>query len=168
MTPVQRLATLALTIGLAVPLGACGAPSVATRVEQGGPAATASPATPLASVVVRGGRCVDGECREQVLVTYGGSWTYARGDADPVEGTVEASRQRALLRAVRDTRLASAPAFVGTCPTAYDGSETVLRWSPGPSLDDVEVSSCERVLSADDPLVVALGELLAEVRPDAP
>lgn len=159
MTP-SRPVVAVLAVTLALSLGGCGEGSLRLRTPAPAATVTAPPATPLASIVLRGGRCVHGECREQVVVTYGGSWTYARDGGDPVQGTLDDDRLRSLTRAVRDTALATAPPFTGICPTASDGREVLVRWSPAPSADDVEVTSCERVLPPEDPLLLALEDVL--------
>jgi hypothetical protein len=94
-------------------------------------AATASPivsrsATPIASVTRHGGLCVTGrECRSTLRIDD----TTISGDGY-VSRRLKASERVALLRAVGrlDEKYLQAHPFVGTCPTAYDGSESIYRF----------------------------------------
>ena len=127
------------------------------RVEPRG-MANLRPDEPLAGLVVRGGLCADGTCRQEVQVDRAGHWTRTGGTAPRTEGTLQPTQLDALRAAVDDTELAGAAVNTRTCATASDGMELVVSWSPA---DEVHVvSSCERVVPVQDPLVVALEALL--------
>ena len=94
-------------------------------------AAAASPAVvgtavPIASVTRHGGLCATGrECRSTLRIDD----TTISGDGY-ASRRLKASERSALLRAIGmlDTRYFRAHPFAGTCPTAYDGSESIYRF----------------------------------------
>jgi hypothetical protein len=100
---------------LAAPLGAAPASS---RLARSG--------APIVVVVRHGGLCVTGrECRSELRIddaTVSGEGYRSR--------PLAASERAALLRAIGklDLRSIRAHPFTGTCPTAYDGSESIYRF----------------------------------------
>jgi hypothetical protein len=91
-----------------------------------GSAESAAKPRPIVTVVRHGGLCVTGtECREVLRITDRtiSAEGYAPRRLAPGE-------RRALLRAIRrlDLRSVRAHPFTGTCPTAYDGSESIYRF----------------------------------------
>ena len=83
-------------------------------------------ATPIVSVTRHGGLCVTGsECRSTLRI----SDRTISGDGY-VSRRLRASDRAALLRAIStlDAGYLRAHPFAGTCPTAYDGSETIYRF----------------------------------------
>jgi hypothetical protein len=94
-------------------------------------AAAASPtaagsSAPIASVTRHGGLCVSGtECRSTLRI--GDTTISADGYASR---RLKASERVALLRAIGrlDAKYLRAHPFAGTCPTAYDGSESTYRF----------------------------------------
>jgi hypothetical protein len=95
-----------------------------------GPAA-ASPvvfgaATPIVSLTRHGGLCVTGsECRSTLRIDD----TTISGDGY-IPRRLKASERVALLRAIGrlDAKYLQSHPFIGTCPTAYDGSESIYRF----------------------------------------
>jgi hypothetical protein len=84
------------------------------------------PATPIVSVTRHGGLCVTGrECRSTLRID---DTTISGGGYVPRR--LNASERVALLRAIRrlDSQYLQAHPFAGTCPTAYDGSESLYRF----------------------------------------
>jgi len=84
------------------------------------------PATPIVSVTRHGGLCVTGrECRSTLRIDD----TTISSDGY-VPRRLTASERVALLRAIDrlDAKYLQAHPFVGTCPTAYDGSESIYRF----------------------------------------
>ena len=84
------------------------------------------PATPIVSVTRHGGLCVTGrECRSTLRIDD----TTISGDGY-VPRRLMASERVALLRAIGrlDSQYLQAHPFAGTCPTAYDGSESIYRF----------------------------------------
>ena len=81
---------------------------------------------PIVTVVRHGGLCVTGrECRAVFRVTD-------RTISGPgmLPRRIKSGERSALLRAIRTLDLASLRAhpFTGTCPTAYDGMESIYRF----------------------------------------
>lgn len=107
---------------------------------------------PLEFVFYRhGGLCPRAPCGLEITVRDDGTWS-ARGfpDPDPARGTVEsgAASRLATVLAVQWDELTGAP-FRGTCPTAYDASESVyrvLRAAEGASAGDSVADPGERVI----------------------
>jgi hypothetical protein len=88
--------------------------------------AAASAATPIVTVTRHGGLCVTGrECRSTLRI----SDTTISGDGY-VSRRLKANERLALLRAVKklDLSYLRAHPFTGTCPVAYDGSESIYRF----------------------------------------
>ncbi len=96
----------------------------------------------MLTVETSGGLCVTGACSSTLKLKQGGSWTLRVGNqtsygdlpAGP-EGLVVAT----ILHSQRSD-LVSGP-FTGTCPTAYDGQQTV--WTLRRSDKDIMVDSCK-------------------------
>jgi hypothetical protein len=89
--------------------------------------AQASPAAPkpIVTVVVHGGLCLTGECREVFRITdarISGTGHVAR--------SLTTAERRVLLRSIRrlDPAYLRAHPFKGMCPTAYDGTESIYRF----------------------------------------
>ena len=93
----------------------------------GASAATAHPAAkPIATVVRHGGLCITGmQCRAVFRITD----TTISADGYRPRRLLRTERT-ALLRAIRalDLRSVRAHPFTGTCPTAYDGTESIYRF----------------------------------------
>ena len=84
------------------------------------------PAAPIASVTRHGGLCVTGrECRSTLRIDD----TTISGDGFAPR-RLKAIERVALLRAIGklDANYLRTHPFAGTCPTAYDGSETIYRF----------------------------------------
>ncbi len=103
------VALLAVSIGCS---GAASAPAAAPK--------------PIVTVTRHGGLCVTGtECKSTLRITD----TTISGDGY-VSRRLKPAERLALLRAIRllaPAYLRSHP-FKGTCPTAYDGSESIYRF----------------------------------------
>jgi hypothetical protein len=121
------------------------------------PAATISidSTATLASRSSVGGLCPDGPCRSAFAVRGDGRWEATDKDVVVADGSVPTATLNDLAVATETTGLLSAPAFTGTCPTAFDGVEVIYRWT-SPDGAAHQVSACDRQVPADDPLVLAL------------
>jgi hypothetical protein len=129
-------------------------------------AAAASPtvvrsAAPIASVTHHGGLCISGrECRSTLRIDD----TMISGDGYAPR-RLKASERVALLRAIGrlDARYLRAHPFAGTCPTAYDGSESIYRFRGFPQ----PLASCASDLRGVE--AVRLAErLFGTLRPTHP
>ena len=152
---MRHLAWLALSPLL---LTGCMAPeATSTATISVGPDAV------LASVSATGGLCPDAACGSVFTVHGDGTWTQTGGQVDQ-GGTLSAQTLTYLVEATASTTILSAPAFTGTCPIAYDGVELVYAWT-SPDGQSHEVSSCDKAIPPDDPLVVALAAVEAQQAP---
>jgi hypothetical protein len=80
----------------------------------------------------------------------------SRGQLNPgkVEALVEIIRQT-------DFEAVRARPFTGTCPTAYDGQESVFAFYTGGGVE--EVDSCQTEIDSNSPLFRSLQELEAAI-----
>jgi hypothetical protein len=111
----HAFAVTLLTAPLVVPVGAGSVP-----------AASVGPPKAIVTVIRHGGLCFPGnECRS--VLRIGDSTISGEGYAPR---PLKQSERLALLRAVGklDVSYLRAHPFVGTCPTAYDGSESIYRF----------------------------------------
>jgi hypothetical protein len=116
------------------------------------------PATPIVSVIRQGGLCVTrNECRSTLRIDD----TTISGDAY-VPRRLKASERVALLRAIGrlEAKYLRAHPFAGTCPTAYDGSESIYRFRGFPRT----LASCTFDLRGVEAVRVA-ERLLGTLRP---
>src|SRR5687767_1713111 len=89
-------------------------------------APSAAASRPIATVVRHGGLCRTGsECRSLLRIT---DTTISGSEYKPRR--LLPSERRALLRAIRalDPAYLAAHPFRGTCPIAYDGTESIYRF----------------------------------------
>jgi hypothetical protein len=95
-------------------------------LASGSATASVEAANRIVTIMRHGGLCVTGtECRATLQITD----TKISG-AGYVPRRLKASERAALLRAIRMLNLASIRAhpFTGTCPVAYDGTESIYRF----------------------------------------
>ena len=129
-------------------------------------ACMAAPPTPSASISIDadavlvsrsqvGGLCAGGPCSSVFAVRGDGRWEATDRDEVVAGGSVPTAILSDLAVATETTALLSAPAFTGTCPTAFDGVEVTYAWTSPDGAAHL-VSSCDRQIPAEDPLVVAL------------
>ena len=100
--------------------------AVAAALLAAVPASGTSPPPPIATIVRHGGLCLSGsECRTVFVVTD--RWISARGY---VPRRFARADRLALLRAIKLLNMPylRAHPFTGTCPIAYDGSESIYRF----------------------------------------
>ena len=118
--------------------------------------ASSTPVAPelLASRASSGGRCQDGPCHSMFAVYTDGSWTLSTNTISS-NGVLDESALAILRDGITTTGIPTAPAFTGTCPSAYDGQEVVYTWRGTDGLP-ATVSACDVSISETDPLVQAL------------
>lgn len=120
------------------------------------PVTAPAEATFLASRTETGGMCPDGGCLASFAVSSDGTWNLVSSTANR-SGALPADVLAALTTAATTTSLLDAPAFTGTCPTAYDGSEVVYSWRDSGGATQT-VSACDKAVPDTDPLVTALAQ----------
>jgi hypothetical protein len=120
------------------------------------------PPGPLVTIETRGGECVQGACGRTIAIEPNGR-VHASAPAAAELGTVPAPALLALQQAVSSAnyaRLAGRP-FVGQCPVAFDGQETIYTFRGQSGL--IRLASCEVAIDPADPLFVAIDAALASV-----
>jgi hypothetical protein len=106
--------------------GTFGAALVLAALSSGAVTGTQASPTPIVTVTRHGGLCVsESECRSTLRI---GDMTISGNGYKPRR--LAASERVALLRAIHalDTRYLRAHPFAGTCPVAYDGTESLYRF----------------------------------------
>lgn len=160
---------LLVAIALAAIVVACG-PIVApatpgpTAPQPSVPAAPQPSVTvsPLVTIETRGGLCFDGECRSVVSIEGDGRLhQIAPRDAElgPIPPALVAALRAEIDRA--NWRLLLSRPFRDTCPTAYDGQETIYTFTHTQGTAFERIGSCEVVIDPHDPLFVAVAAALA-------
>ena len=119
----------------------------------------------LAGLTVRGGLCASGPCHSDLRVSASGDWTRNGGGSTPTpgpgahaEGRLTQEQLGRLRAAIDLTTLEQAPANTRPCATASDGMELVITWAQAGV--EHSISSCERLVPVEDPLVMELEALL--------
>ena len=103
----------------------------ATLAGKGPASSSTSPPLPIATVVRHGGLCYQGsgrpgtECRSIVTITD--RWISAPGARRRVLKETERARLLSAIGQIRADYLRKHP-FRGTCPTAFDGQESIYRF----------------------------------------
>ncbi|GAA1910711.1 hypothetical protein [Nocardioides marmoribigeumensis] len=144
--------TRLLLTALLLLLAGCGAPAASTPATDG-------PVVTVLEVSRSGGLCAQGACAHPHLVVRSdGSWTVTvpsgQDGAEPTttEGTLTAAQRDALDEGRRETTLADHERPERSCASWVDGFDVEVRWR-AESGEPHEVSSCDHVLSARDPLL---------------
>lgn len=160
--PRQRaMLRLLAAIALAAIVGACG-PIVAPATPQPAGPQPSVTVPPLVTIETRGGLCFDGECRSVVSIEGDGRLHQIAprnaelGRVPPaLVGALRAEIDRANWPLLR-----SRP-FRDTCPTAYDGQETIYSFTHTQGTAFERIGSCEVVIDPHHPLFVAVAAALA-------
>lgn len=151
-----------------------GSPASNVPSAPGGSAAPASiapaistpsqPADAIVSVESRGGECASGLCTNLLNIEADGH-IHQVIPKDEVLATVPVELIDALQVEVEraNYRLIRSRPFTGTCPTAYDGQETIYTFHV--SSGDQVIDSCKVAIDPKHPLFQAVGAALAGVTP---
>ncbi len=118
-------------------------------------AASPAPSGPLVTVETRGGRCVDGPCGETIAIERDGRVHRVAPEAFDI-GVAESTIIEALVIEIDQAdyaALMSRP-FSGDCPTAFDGTETIVTvaTADGPR----RLASCEVIIDQGHSLIVTI------------
>lgn len=148
------------------PLGVLVAIVVATLLFAGcagsasSPVATTTPSSvaigPLLTVETRGGECPTGPCGSLITIGSDGSVYQVLPTAEDL-GTIPHAELDALTAEIERANFAlieSRP-FVGQCPTAFDGQETIYTFHLPTS--DEEIATCKVAIDPNQPLFLAAG-----------
>ena len=162
-----------LTIAaMTLAVSACGlrvAPSptsVPSLTPSGEPPATPSPepVSALVTIETRGGECPDGECGSVVAIEGDGR-VHQLEPTELVIGQVPPDLVEALRIEIDQANfplILSRP-FTDTCPTAYDGQETIYVFTVALGTRFERIASCEVVIDPSHPLFVAVSAALSAV-----
>jgi hypothetical protein len=164
------LTVLALALLLCDCSGAAAPPSATVAMPSQPPAAssTAAPSRLLVSVERRGGLCAaEATCDTTTSIDTDGRIHLAAKPPNDL-GTASPGAIIALRSAIASTDFAAlrAPAFSGTCPSAYDGQELVFEFVTDQGVE--RLASCESALDLRAPVFVALAAALGGASPIAP
>jgi len=152
---------LLAAIAFAALIVACG-PIAAPATQQPSVPQPAVTVAPPVTIETRGGLCIDGKCHSVASIEGDGRlhqiapWNAELGRVP--QALVEALR--AEIDRANWPLLRSRP-FRDTCPTAYDGQETIYTFTPTQGTGFERIGSCEVVIDPQHPLFVAVAAALA-------
>jgi len=126
-------------------------------------ASAEGPAGPLVIVETRGGECPQGPCGSTIAIEPDGR-IHATAPERQELGTLSGSALEALVTEIGRTDFAvlKSHPFTGTCPTAYDGQETIYMFNTASGTE--RIASCEVVVDTAAPLFVAIGAAMRPFR----
>lgn len=133
------------------------APPSASAAPSAAPSAPTSPA--LVEIVQRGGLCSYGGCKSVTVVRSDGSVT-STTNGESTRKQLTAAQLGGLQSAIHGASFAAIKArpFKGTCPTAYDGMETIYTFHL-PSGDQV-LASCTFAIDPEVGLFKTINALM--------
>jgi hypothetical protein len=149
-----RSGSLAATIVVAVLVVACGHATPTVLAVPSAPSGG-----PLVIVETRGGECPNGACGTRIVIETDGR-VHASAPA-PIElRHLTVDMVEALGKEVgrADFARLRTKSFTGTCPTTYDGQETVYTFATTTGTE--RIASCEFVVDPANPLFAAVGAAL--------
>lgn len=123
---------------------------------------------PLLTVEFRGGMCVAGsECKNTLVITEAGEYSYTLGQSAPQTGTIDAGTIATLEEqmAAADFEEIKAQPFTGTCPLAFDGPELVYTFHT--DAGDQTLESCSVGIDENSPLFQTVGAIIATAQQQA-
>lgn len=123
------------------------------------PSSAPTPTGALLTVTTRGGLCAAGACESTIFIERDGRVHFAAKPPNDL-GVVPPEQLAALASAIDATdfaELRSHP-FTGTCPTAWDGQETVFDFGTAGGVE--QVASCATAIDWTSPLFVAVADAL--------
>ncbi len=126
--------------------------------------APSQPANAIVSVETRGGECASGLCTHLLNIEADGH-IHEVIPKDEVLATVPVELVDALQIEVEraNYQLIRSRPFTGTCPTAFDGQQTIYTFHV--SRGDQVIDSCKVAIDPKHPLFQAVGTVLAGVTP---
>lgn len=128
------------------------------------PPASSSPSLdphrPLVTVETHGGECAFGECREAVRIDADGSTHRLQPQPELVRAVPAQLVDALALEMDRaNFRLLESRPFSGTCPTAYDGQETIYTFHLAEG--DEVIAGCRVAIDPNHPLFRAVAAVMA-------
>jgi hypothetical protein len=156
----------------AIPATRQPAPTVVstTAPELTRPAATASPSprgdadAPLMSLYRHGGLCASGACEWTFTLQADGTAAIVENSGTRIDALVSQDRMAQLRALIEQTDFAAIKAlpFTDTCPTAYDGQESIYTFQT--SRGQEVLAGCEVVIDPALPLFRWIDDLVASIQ----
>jgi len=115
---------------------------------------------PVVGIRSFGGLCPGGVvCQSELTIFADGTYLAVHDDMSESRGQLNPGKVEALVDIIRQTDFEAVRArpFTGTCPTAYDGQESVFAFYTGSGVE--EVDSCQTEIDSNSPLFRSLQEL---------
>jgi hypothetical protein len=118
--------------------------------------------SPLVTVTTRGGDCLDGPCGSTTVIERDGR-VHQTAPTDANLGQLPGDILSALTVAIRATDFAAVRSvpFVGECPTAFDGQETIYEFGAPGGVE--RIASCESKVDPAQPVFAAVDAALIAV-----
>lgn len=128
------------------------------------PSPVPSSTTPLVTIESRGGECPNGPCGSVVAIEADGSVHQVR-PTELVIGQVPPDLVEALRIEIDQANfpLIESRPFTDTCPTAYDGQETIYIFTVGLGPGFERIASCEVAIDPSEPLFITVSAALRAV-----
>ena len=157
-------------------LAACGSPGPnrPSAVPSPSPSASPSPASsatpptgpvlPVLTIETRGGECPNGPCGSVIAIEADGRVHQLR-PTDLVIGQVPPQLLEALRIEIEQANfpLIESRPFTDTCPTAYDGQETIYVFTVGQGTGSERIATCEIAIDPSHPLFRAVNAVMRTV-----
>jgi hypothetical protein len=166
MTLTSGRSRAALLIALSLALAACQSdrPPV-TSLPSATPAPSPSPSAEpvvLLTVETRGGECVNGPCGSLIAIRSDGSVHQVRPTTADL-GTIPSAALDALTVEIGRANfpLIESRPFTDTCPTAYDGQETVYTFQLPTGRE--EIATCKVAIDPNHPLFLAVAAAMRTI-----
>jgi hypothetical protein len=115
---------------------------------------------PVVGIRSFGGLCPGGVvCQSELTIFADGTYLVVHDDMSESGGQLNPGKVEALVDIIRQTDFEAVRArpFTGTCPTAYDGQESVFAFYTESGVE--EVDSCQTEIDSNSPLFRSLLEL---------
>ena len=125
------------------------------------PSASGEPVV-LLTVETRGGLCPNGPCESLIAIESDGSVHQVRPSAEDL-GTIPSATLDALTVEIARANfpLIESRPFTDTCPTAYDGQETVYTFHLPTSRE--EIATCKVAIDPNHPLFLAVAAAMRTI-----
>jgi hypothetical protein len=137
-------------------------PSGSTDIES--PSPPSHEAAPLMTLYRHGGLCVYGGCEWTFAIDEDGSAVIADGGSARIQTALSNRQIAELIALIEQTDFAAIKAvpFTDTCPTAYDGQESIYTFQT--TRGEEVIASCQVVVDPALPLFRWIDELAASIQ----
>lgn len=117
----------------------------------------------LLSITLVGGLCIDGLCRDKIVINRDGSYSYKDSEHRKKAGVLEQKDITVLnfLTDRTDFNRIKSKKFEGTCPTAYDGAEKTYTFYTQGGVETF--SDCQVQIDPHQPLFKRLEIIINKI-----